>query len=513
MRQHRILEKAGVSVQRKEILRVEKINKTFPGVKALSDVSFDLLEGEVHVLLGENGAGKSTLMKILSGLYSCDSGNIYLNGEKVTIHNTKTAQELGIAIIYQEFNLVPHLTAAQNIFLGREPLLKSGNIDRAKMRADAQERLDFLRSNISADVEVAALGVAQQQLVEIAKALSQNARILIMDEPTAALSESEIEILFQTIKELTANGVSIIYISHRLQELKVVGDRVTVLRDGCTIGTEDLGSISMDEMVRMMVGRDVSRDRVRTVNIATDKVALEVRNLSSGRAVKNASIKVRRGEIVALAGLVGAGRTELAHAIYGIDKMDSGEVYIKGERIKKTTPPLSVRKGLGLLPESRKEFGLSLLLPIYQNVTQAALGKIARLGVMNLKEEQRVTQTYIDRLNIVCPSMRQRVVNLSGGNQQKVVLGKWLFTQSDILIFDEPTRGIDVGARDEIYRLIDGLAKEGNSILVISSDLPEILVIADRIYVMHLGEVVAELPGEGATQEEIMHYASGGSQT
>ena len=511
MRQHRILEKAGVSVQRKEILRVEKINKTFPGVKALSDVSFDLLEGEVHVLLGENGAGKSTLMKILSGLYSCDSGNIYLNGEKVTIHNTKTAQELGIAIIYQEFNLVPHLTAAQNIFLGREPLLKSGNIDRAKMRADAQERLDFLRSNISADVEVAALGVAQQQLVEIAKALSQNARILIMDEPTAALSESEIEILFQTIKELTANGVSIIYISHRLQELKVVGDRVTVLRDGCTIGTEDLGSISMDEMVRMMVGRDVSRDRVRTVNTATDEVALEVRNLSSGRAVKNASIKVHRGEIVALAGLVGAGRT--AHAIYGVDKMDSGEVYIKGERIKKTTPPLSVRKGLGLLPESRKEFGLSLLLPIYQNVTQAALGKIARLGVMNLKEEQRVTQTYIDRLNIVCPSMRQRVVNLSGGNQQKVVLGKWLFTQSDILIFDEPTRGIDVGARDEIYRLIDGLAKEGNSILVISSDLPEILVIADRIYVMHLGEVVAELPGEGATQEEIMHYASGGSQT
>lgn len=496
----------------KEILRAEKINKSFPGVKALSDVSFDLMEGEVHVLLGENGAGKSTLMKIFSGLYSIDSGDIYVDGKKVHIRNTKTSQELGIAIIYQEFNLVPHLTVAQNIYLGREPRLKNGNIDKTKMRRDAQERLDFLNSNISADTEVATLGVAQQQLVEIAKALSQNARILIMDEPTAALSESEIVTLFRTIEDLTANGVSIIYISHRLQELKVVGDRVTVLRDGCTIGTEDLDNISMDEMVHMMVGRNVSRDRVRLENTATDEVALEVRNVTWGKMVKNASLTVHRGEIVALAGLVGAGRTELVHTIYGINKMDSGEVYIHGERLKKITPSANVRKGLGLLPESRKEFGLSLLLPIYQNITQAALGKITRFGVMNLKKERTATQQYIDRLNIVCPGMRQKVVNLSGGNQQKVVLGKWLFTESNILIFDEPTRGIDVGARDEIYHLIDDLAKAGNSILVISSDLPEILTIADRIYVMRMGEVVAEMPCEGTTQETIISYASGGNE-
>ena len=497
----------------KEILRAEKINKSFPGVKALSDVSFDLMEGEVHILLGENGAGKSTLMKIFSGLYSLDSGKLYVDGQEVHIRSTKDSQDLGIAIIYQEFNLVPHLTVAQNIFLGREPVKKSGMIDKAKMRRDAQRQLDFLNANISADAEVATLGVAQQQLVEIAKALSQNARILIMDEPTAALSESEIEKLFKTIEDLTAHGVSIIYISHRLQELKVVGDRVTVLRDGCTIGTEDLEKITMDEMVRMMVGRNVSRDRVRLVDTSTDEIALDVRHVSSGKAVKDASLVVHKGEIVALSGLVGAGRTELVHAVFGIDRMDSGEVYINGKKMKKVTPSQSVRNGLGLLPESRKEFGLSLILPIYQNVTQAALRKISTLGVMSLKQERNVTQQYIERLNIVCPNMKQKVVNLSGGNQQKVVLGKWLFTDSNILIFDEPTRGIDVGARDEIYHLIDDLAKAGNSILVISSDLPEILTIADRIYVMRMGEIVAEMPCEGATQETIISYASGGKQS
>lgn len=497
---------------RKEILRAEKINKSFPGVKALSDVSFDLREGEVHILLGENGAGKSTLMKIFSGLYSIDSGDIYIDGEKATIRNTKDSQDLGIAIIYQEFNLVPYLTAAQNIYLGREPLLKSGNIDKTKMYKDAQERLDFLKANISADAEVATLGVAQQQMVEIAKALSQNARILIMDEPTAALSEQEIEMLFCTIKDLTAHGVSIIYISHRLQELKVVGDRITILRDGMTVGTRDLSDITMDEMVHMMVGRAVSRNRVRLENTATDEVVLEARNIHNGKAVQDVSMVVHKGEIVAISGLVGAGRTELVHAIFGIDKMDSGEVYINGEKQDRVTPANSIRKGLGLLPESRKEFGLSLILPIYQNITQAALKKISVWNVLKLKQERDVTQEYIQRLNIVCPNMRQKVVNLSGGNQQKVVLGKWLYTESKVLIFDEPTRGIDVGARDEIYHLICDLAKAGNSILVISSDLPEIMTIADRIYVMRLGRIAAELPYEGTTQEDIIWYASGGDQ-
>lgn len=497
---------------RKEILRAEKINKSFPGVKALSDVSFNLLEGEVHILLGENGAGKSTLMKIFSGLYSIDSGDIFIDGQKVTIRNTKDSQDLGIAIIYQEFNLVPHLTVAQNIYLGREPLLKSGNIDKAKMRRDAQERLDFLKAHISADTEVATLGVAQQQMVEIAKALSQNARILIMDEPTAALSEQEIEMLFCTIKDLTAHGVSIIYISHRLQELKVIGDRITILRDGQTVGTRDLSEITLDDMVHMMVGRTVSRDRVRLENTASDEIVLEAKHIHSGRAVQDASINVRKGEIVAISGLVGAGRTELVHAIFGVDKMDSGEVFINGEKQTRITPTSSIRKGLGLLPESRKEFGLSLILPIYQNITQAALKKASTWGVLRLKDEHDVTQEYIERLKIVCPNMRQKVVNLSGGNQQKVVLGKWLYTESKILIFDEPTRGIDVGARDEIYHLICDLAKAGNSILVISSDLPEIMTIADRIYVMRLGRIVAELPYEGTTQEDIIRYASGGNE-
>lgn len=494
----------------KEILRTVNINKSFPGVKALSDVSFDLMEGEVHVLLGENGAGKSTLMKIFSGLYSIDTGELYIDGEKVHIRGTKDAQRFGISIIYQEFNLVPYLTVAQNIFLGREPLNRKGNIDKAKICKDAQERLDFLEANISADTIVGTLGVAQQQLVEIAKALSQNARILIMDEPTAALSESEIDMLFKIIKELAASGVSIIYISHRLQEIKVVGDRVTVLRDGQTVGTSKLGDITMDEMVHMMVGRNVSRERVRLASTATDEVALEVKNVSRGRAVRDASLTVRKGEIVALAGLVGAGRTELVHAIFGIDKIKSGEVYIHGEKCGKISPYRSIRKGMGLLPESRKEYGLTLSLPIFQNISAAALKNISSLGLLNLRKERKAAQKYIKRLNIVCPGMKQKVVNLSGGNQQKVVLGKWLFTESNILIFDEPTRGIDVGARDEIYHLIDDLAKAGNSILIISSDLPEILTIADHIYVMRMGEIVKELPYDGVTQETIIGYASGG---
>ena len=499
------------NVEKVEVLRAEKINKAFPGVKVLSDVSFNLYKGEVHVLLGENGAGKSTLMKIFSGLYTIDTGEIYIDGKRVQIRSTKDAQDLGIAIIYQEFNLVPHLTVAQNIFLGREPVLKNGNIDIKKMRRDARERLDFLKSDIPVDAKVATLGVAQQQLVEIAKAFSQKANILIMDEPTAALSASETEMLFETIKELKQKGVSIIYISHRLQELKIIGDRVTVLRDGCTVGTRMLSEITMDEMVRMMVGRNISRDRVRLTNTATDEVVLEVRNARRGRMVRDASLTLHKGEIVALAGLVGAGRTELVHAVFGIDKLDSGEVYVRGEKVKRMTPRQSVNRGIGLLPESRKENGLALLLPIYQNVTQAAIRKIKKCGFLNLKKERKSSAEYIERLNIVCPSMQQQVVNLSGGNQQKVVLAKWLFTESNILIFDEPTRGIDVGARDEIYHLIDGLAKEGNSILIISSDLVEILSIADRVYVMRMGEIVKELPYEGLTQETIMRYASGGN--
>lgn len=499
-------------MDKKVVLKAEKINKSFPGVKVLSDVSFDLEEEEVHILLGENGAGKSTLMKIFSGLYSVDSGDIYVNGEKVTIRNTKDSQNLGISIIYQEFDLVPYLTVAQNIFLGREPLKKDGSINQGEMRKKSREYLEFLRANIDVDAKVCTLGVAQQQLVEVAKAVSQDAKILIMDEPTATLSDSEIERLFETIRRLQQNKVSIIYISHRLQELKQIGTRVTVLRDGMTICTEDIQKISMDELVHRMVGREVSQKRVRLQNTATEEVALKVSHLNRKGILHDISIQVHKGEIVALAGLVGAGRTELVHAIFGIDKIDSGQVEILGKEIEKPTPGKCVKSGLGLLPESRKENGLSLTLPIYQNTSQAAMEKLTRHGILNLKKEREVAKKYIRQMNIVCTGPDIEPLYLSGGNQQKVVIGKWLFTESDVLIFDEPTRGIDVGAREEIYHIIDDLAKKGTAILVISSDLPEVLTISDRIYVMREGRIAGELNCDSATQELIMGYASGGRE-
>ena len=499
-------------MDKKVVLKAEKINKSFPGVKVLSDVSFDLEEGEVHILLGENGAGKSTLMKIFSGLYSVDSGDIYVNGEKVTIRNTKDSQNLGISIIYQEFDLVPYLTVAQNIFLGREPLKKDGSINQGEMRKKSREYLEFLRANIDVDAKVCTLGVAQQQLVEVAKAVSQDAKILIMDEPTATLSDSEIERLFETIRRLQQNKVSIIYIFHRLQELKQIGTRVTVLRDGMTICTEDIQKISMDELVHRMVGREVSQKRVRLQNTATEEVALKVSHLNRKGILHDISIQVHKGEIVALAGLVGAGRTELVHAIFGIDKIDSGQVEILGKEIEKPTPGKCVKSGLGLLPESRKENGLSLTLPIYQNTSQAAMEKLTRHGILNLKKEREVAKKYIRQMNIVCTGPDIEPLYLSGGNQQKVVIGKWLFTESDVLIFDEPTRGIDVGAREEIYHIIDDLAKKGTAILVISSDLPEVLTISDRIYVMREGRIAGELNCDSATQELIMGYASGGRE-
>lgn len=494
------------------VLHAENICKSFPGVKALSDVSFDLRKGEVHVLLGENGAGKSTLMKIISGLYSIDCGELYVDGKKVNIRCTSDSQKLGISIIYQEFNLIPDLSVAQNIYLHREPRKKNGNIDKKAMREGARELLTFLKATASPDDKIRDLGVAQQQLVEVAKSLSQDARILIMDEPTATLSEKEISKLFETIRSLKSKGVSMIYISHRLQELKQIGDRVTVLRDGQTIGTRDLATTELDDLIRMMVGRDISQQRVRIQNFSTDEVVLEAKHINCNNVLKDISINVKKGEIVAVAGLVGAGRTELMHAIFGIDKFQSGEVYIKGEKLIRNTPRNSIRNKLGLLPESRKENGLALILPIEQNITEAALEKISPTGVLDLRKERQVAEKSIKDINIVCPGPKQSVGNLSGGNQQKVVLGKWLFTESEILIFDEPTRGIDVGARQDIYQMMHKLTQQGDSILVVSSDLPEILTISDRIYVMREGRMVAELDCGNITQEEIIAYATGGKE-
>ena len=494
------------------VLQAEHIDKSFPGVKVLHDVNFDLRKGEVHVLLGENGAGKSTLMKIISGLYSLDTGSISVFGQKVNIRNTSDSQRLGISIIYQEFNLIPDLTVEQNIFLHREPKDRFGNIDVKTMRAKSQELLTFLKSTAKPTDKVRSLGVAQQQLVEVAKALSTDAKILILDEPTAALSEQEIEKLFETIRTLKANGVSMVYISHRMQELKVIGDRVTVLRDGHSIGTRDLATTELDELITMMVGREISQERVRTTNRSTDEVVLEVKNLCRGRRVQNASINVKKGEIVAISGIAGAGRTELMHAIFGVDKIDSGEIWLEGKKLTKVNPMISVAKKVGLLPESRKENGLALILPICQNVTAAGLKKLCAKGFLSERQEMKITDGYIKDLNIITPSGRQYVRNLSGGNQQKVVLAKWLYSGSNLLIFDEPTRGIDVGARQEIYRVMDKLTEEGTSILMVSSDLPEIMTIADRIFVMRDGRITAELDATKTNQEEVIAYATGGKE-
>ena len=490
-----------------QILKLENITKIFPGVKALDGVTFELEKGEVHVLLGENGAGKSTLMKVLAGVHQQDGGRILYKGEEVRFANPRQAQEKHIAIIYQEFNLMPNLTVGQNIYLGREPK-KNGLIDEKKMYDDAQKMLNFLQSDIDVHEKVENLGVAKQQLVEVAKALSIDAEILIMDEPTASLSDPEIEQLFKTIKRLQEQQVSIIYISHRLQELKVVGNRITVIRDGKSIGTRGIHECTMDELIAMMVGREVRNDRIRTENTARDEEAVRVEHVSN-KKLHDVSVYVRKGEIVGIAGLVGSGRTELANAIYGIDAKRSGTVTLFGKELKKPSPGLNIKNHMGFIPESRKEDGLALSMPIRSNVTCASLKKLFPSGWISRKKEQEVSSKFCKDLRLNTENMEMLAQNLSGGNQQKVVLAKWMCTDSDFLIFDEPTRGIDVGAKEEIHNLINDLAKQGVGIIMISSDLPEILTLSDRIYVMREGRIVTELPGVGTTQEEIIGYAAG----
>jgi len=493
------------------ILSLENITKAFPGVVALDDVSFELKKNEVHVLIGENGAGKSTLMKVLTGVYQPDDGKIILHGEEVKISNTKQAQERGIAIIFQEFNLVPNLTVAQNIFLGREPRNKFGLIDMRKLEKESKRLLDFLHSDIDPNAKVNSLGVAHQQLVEVVKAISVNAEILVMDEPTAALSEHEIETLFSIIKNLQENGVSIIYISHRMQELKEVGDRITVLRDGQTIGTRDAKEAELDELIRMMVGREISKVRIREKNTSTENVVLGIRNVSHGDNLKNINLQVHEGEIVGLAGLVGSGRTELAQVIYGISKKDSGEILLSGQRAG-VSPIKSIKRKMGFLSEDRKRYGLSSDLPVKVNITHASLKQLFPSGIVNEKKEHTIAMDYRDQLRIATPDVTRNVVALSGGNQQKVILAKWLCTNSRFIIFDEPTRGIDVGAKEEIHNMINELASQGVGILMISSDLPEIMTMSDRVYVMRDGHIVKELDGYTTSQEEVIAYAVGGRE-
>lgn len=496
----------------KTLLEMKHITKVFPGVRALDDVNFDLRKGEVHVLLGENGAGKSTLMKILAGAYTPDDGELLVEGEPVTKFSPIHAKTLGIGIIYQELNLVPYLSVAENIFIDNLPRKKRGlGIDYKKVYSESENLLKSMDMNVDIHANASEIPVAQQQMVEVAKALTHNLKILIMDEPTSSLSDREIQQLFNVIRNLKKQGIGIIYISHRLQEIPQIGDRITILRDGKYVATKNVKDITNDELIKLMVGREIDNLYARDFN-KPGELALEVDNVCSSKTgLKNASIKVRRGEIVGLAGLVGAGRTELARTIFGMDSYESGIIKIFGETLKNGVKPSDViSKKLSLIPEDRKRQGVSLILSVSDNIMMASLDKLFPKKHISRVAEENLSSHYINELHISTPSSKQLVKNLSGGNQQKVVLAKWICTEAEIFIFDEPTRGIDVGAKGEIYDFLNNLAKQGKAVLMISSELPEVLGMSDRIYVMRDRKVVKELNRNEATQEKIMEYAMEG---
>jgi ribose transport system ATP-binding protein len=488
------------------LLEMRGISKRFPGVVALSDVHFEVRRGEVHVLLGENGAGKSTLMKILSGAYDRDAGEIRIDGQPVALRTPRDAQAIGISTIYQEFNLVPQLSAAANIYLGREPA-RGGVIDRRRLVADADRLLKSLGTSIDPRAPVRTLGVAEQQMVEVAKALSLECRILIMDEPTSALTEAEIEQLFAAIRRLTAGGVSVVYISHRMEELARIGHRATVLRDGKFIATRELPA-PIPELVRLMVDRDIAEHFPPPTRRRRDEI-LRVEGVSRGSRLRDVSFTLHRGEILGVAGLLGAGRTELARVIAGADLLESGRIVLDGRPLTMRAPSDAIRAGIGLVPEDRKRHGFVPTLGVAANLSLPQLPKLGRAGIVDRARERSLAERWIGELRIRTPGLSTRVVALSGGNQQKVVLGKWLAAGADVLIVDEPTRGIDVGAKMEIYALLDRLAAEGAGILMISSELPEVLGMSDRILVMHRGRVQALFDARSATQERVLHAALG----
>jgi len=489
------------------LVEMLNISKGFPGVRALNDVRFDLMPGEVHALMGENGAGKSTLMKILSGVYSLDAGEVRIDGQPVDIASPREAQKHGIAIIHQELALMRDLTAAQNIFIGREPR-KGLLLDETRLNADAAAIFHSMNLGLDPRVMVGNLTIAKQQMVEIAKALSYKSRVLIMDEPTAALTESEIAELFTIINRLKADGVGIIYISHKMDEIKRISDRVTVMRDGEYVGTVPAAETPIETIISMMVGRKLSDEALVIPDTSNAEVALEVRGLRRGKEIRDVSFSVRKGEILGLAGLMGAGRTEVARAIFGADPVEAGEVLVHGKRVTIRRPQDAVRAGIGYLSEDRKQFGLATGLDVRNNIALATLSRFTGLGgVIDDAEMKKTAEGYIRQLSIKTPSDTQEARLLSGGNQQKVVIAKWLLRDCDILIFDEPTRGIDVGAKSEIYKLLNSLAAQGRAIIVISSELPEILRLSHRIAVMCEGRLTGVLPG-GASQEDIMRLAT-----
>ena len=493
-------------------LHMQDISKAFPGVQALNSVDFSVDHGEIHALVGENGAGKSTLMKILTGALTSDSGRISLDDKEVQINNPGESQALGISMIHQELSLIPHLTVGQNIFLGREPRARVGAfIDWPQLYQQAQVLLDRLNVNVDSRASVQDLSIAQRQMVEVAKALSFNANLIAMDEPTSSLTDRETEILFQVMDSFKEQGITIIFISHRLEEVFEIADRITVLRDGETIGTAPVAETDVDQVVRMMVGREVGelypKDDIEQLG-----VVLEASNLEDGRELRPANVTLKRGEILGIAGLAGAGRTALAETLFGVRSAVKGQIKIEGKPVRIQHPGQAIRLGLGFVPEDRKLQGLFMNMAVRENVVISALPEVSRFSFVNFSQAEKLAREYIEKLKIRTPSVKQLVRNLSGGNQQKVIIARWLTLNPRILILDEPTRGIDIGTKAEIHALMNQLAKQGVALMMVSSDLPEVLGVSDRILVMRAGRIVAEFTRQEATQDNIMHAATAGRE-
>jgi ribose transport system ATP-binding protein len=487
---------------------MKDIDKSFVGVHALKGVSLEVKKGEVHALMGENGAGKSTLMKVLTGIYSKDSGTITYEGKEVEFTNPKDAQEAGIAIVHQELNMMNHLTVAQNIFIGRE-MMNGKLINDKKMNEEAAKLFQRLNIDIDPDSLMGELTVGRQQMCEIAKAISKDVKVIVFDEPTAALTESEIAELFKIIRDLRKKDLGIVYISHRMDEIKVITDRVTVMRDGEYVGTLITEKSTKDDIINMMVGRTIYEDPKEKSNVPKDApVVLKVENLNAGKMVQNVSFELKKGEILGFSGLMGAGRTETARALFGADKIESGDIYVNGKKVTINSPQDAVNVGIGYLSEDRKRYGIVLSETVAQNSTMSSLERFMKGFFIDKNKERDVAQDYVTKLKTKTPNVDTAVINLSGGNQQKVVIAKWLIKDCDILIFDEPTRGIDVGAKSEIYQLMSELAAQGKSIIMISSELTEVLRMSDRIIVMCEGRKTGELGIEEASQEKIMHAAT-----
>ncbi len=490
------------------LLEMSKINKTFPGVRALQDVDFDLQRSEVHALVGENGAGKSTLMKVLAGVHHADSGEIRLNGKQVVPEGPRSMLDAGVSVIYQELNLIPYLSLAENVFLGKQPTTAAGTIDWPRMNREFEELLAPFEIDLNPRALVRSIGPAYQQVVEIVKALSARSDILVMDEPTAPLTGKEVDHLFSIIHRLRESGVSIIYISHRLEEILQVADRVTVLRDGRHIATKPLKDLTIPEIIRDMVGRELT-EQYPVAEIEKGEEALRVENLTRDGVCEDVSFSVRKGEIVGFSGLVGAGRTEIMELLFGYRKKDSGRVFLNGKLVEIKSTRDAVRNGIALIPEERKRQGLVLGLTVFDNTALAVLDIFSKIGYIAPKVIGSVVRKIVQDIGVKTPSVRQLVRNLSGGNQQKVVLAKWFIRESDIYIFDEPTRGIDVGAKVEIYKLMQSLARRGAAIIMVSSELPEVMNMSDRILVVHQGRIAGEFARGEADEEEIMRHAFG----